>query len=275
MELFVNRILLIVEGEVREKDFFDRYKIVKKMENNICVVPFRQNIKELYRLCCDYIFDGIKPNNLVDILKDSNISSEDLKLLDGAFTDVYLIFDLDIQNAIINEKISLYLQTIEELISFFDDSTTIGQILINYPMMDSIYHTKDNAFTSYKDIFIPSDCDSSKNYKAMLSTNSLSFDCTRLSKNDFDMLSALNLMKANYVVNGNYTHPNAKEYEESINQMCIFSTQTNNIIDKGFMYVLNTSLFIDVDLFGRTLYFHQRGNRLYDEETLVNSLYKK
>ena len=267
----MNRILLIVEGEVREKDFFDRYKNVKKMENNISVVPFRQNIKELFRLCREYIFDGIKPNDVIDILKDSNISADDKKLLDGKFTDRYLIFDLDIQNALDGEKINGYLKTIKDLVLFFDDSTSIGQILINYPMMDSIYHIKEEFIDSYRDITISIDFEASKKYKDNLSKKGLTFDCTRLSKNDFDVLTALNLMKANFIVQGKYERPTAAEYEAELKQDNILACQVNNIIDKNFMYVLNTSLFIDVDLFGRALYFHNRGERLFDEPTaLIN-----
>ena len=168
MELSVNRILLIVEGEVREKQFFERYKVVKKIEGNLEVVPFHQNIKELYRLCKGYIFNGIKPDNIIDILKDSNISKDDKELLNGNFTDVYLIFDFDIQNARQIAFVKRYIEEIRELVIFFNDSTSIGQILINYPMMDSIYHITDDNFTGYKDIRIPSNIDFNKRYKEYL-----------------------------------------------------------------------------------------------------------
>ena len=52
----MNRILLIVEGEKREKDFFEQYKKVKKISDDLEIVPFCQNIKELFQLSKDYIF---------------------------------------------------------------------------------------------------------------------------------------------------------------------------------------------------------------------------
>ena len=82
------------------------------MEDNLDVVPFRQNIKELYRLCSSYIFYGIKPNNLIDILRDSNITPKDADLLEGQFTDIYLIFDLDIQNAQTRDNVIDYLKEV-------------------------------------------------------------------------------------------------------------------------------------------------------------------
>lgn len=116
----MNKVLVIVEGEVREKDFLNRYKEVKKINNDLEIVPYRQNIKELYRICSEYIFDGIKPDNILDILKVStNIKRDDLKLLDSKFTDIYLIFDLDLQNKKENQTIKSYFFEIGALIDFF------------------------------------------------------------------------------------------------------------------------------------------------------------
>lgn len=271
----MNRILLIVEGEKREKDFFEQYKKVKKISDDLEIVPFCQNIKELFQLSKDYIFNGIKPDNIVDILIDSNISEEDRKLLEGPFTDVYLIFDLDIQNAEEDSGIADYLKDIKELVSFYDNSTSIGQILINYPSMDSICHIKDDKFVSYKDIKINSNIDESKYYKVYLDENKLPFDSKRLSQNDFNMLAAINLKKANYIVNEKYQRLDHKTYEYDLTQMNIFEAQIKNILDKSFIYVLNSSLFMDVDLFGKALYFHERGKRLFLDSTLIDSLEHK
>lgn len=182
----MNKILLIVEGENREVTFFSKYKSVKRMNDNLEVVPFKQNIQELYRLCKGYIFNGIKPNNIVDIMLDAtNISESDKDLLQNKFTDVYLIFDLDIQNAIKEENIVNYLKEVNDLIDFFNDSTSIGQLLINYPSMDSIYHMSDSNFASYKDICIASDIETNKNYKAYVDSLQITYDCKHLTQNDF------------------------------------------------------------------------------------------
>lgn len=271
----MNRILLIVEGEKREKIFFDRYKTVKKMDNNLDVVPFRQNIKELFRLCNSYIFDGIKPNNIIDILRNSNITQKDAELLEGQFTDIYLIFDLDIQNAQTRANVIDYLNEVSEVVKFFDDSTTIGQILINYPMMDSIFHIKDDEFKEYKDIVVPSDIEYSKEYKRILGKKKLVFDSRRLIKNDFDMLSAINMKKANYIVREDYDQPDSYTFLYELSQENILAKQIENIEKHSYMYVLNSSLFIDVDLFGNSLYFHERGKRLFCDDTLIESIKHK
>ena len=271
----MNRILLIVEGEKREKDFFEQYKKVKKFSDDLEIVPFCQNIKELFRLSKEYIFNGIKPNNIIDILMDSNISEDDKKKLEGRFTDVYLIFDLDIQNAKTDSAIIDYLNDIKDLILFYDDSTSIGQILINYPSMDSIYHIRDDEYDSYKDIKIKSSIIENEDYKIFLSEKKLTYDCSKLTQNDFNMLAAINLKKANYIVNKEYQTTDHKTYEYTLTQMNILEAQIKNILDESFLFVLNSSLFIDIDLFGKELYFHLRGERLYLDSLLLDSLKHK
>ena len=271
----MNRILLIVEGEKREKTFFEQYKEVKKLSNDLEIVPFCQNIKDLFRLSKEYIFNGIKPNNIIDILVNSNISKADKERLNGPFTDVYLIFDLDIQNARLNGAITKYLEDVRELISFFNDSTSIGQILINYPSMDSIFHVRDDENESYKDVKIKATIKESKEYKNTIDKKKLTYDCSKLSQNDFNMLAAINLKKANYIVNKKYCAVNHKKYEYDLTQMRVFEAQRDNIIDNRFMFVMNSSLFMDVDLFGKTLYFHDRGKRLFSDNLLIESLKHK
>lgn len=253
----MNRVLLIVEGERKERAFFEQYQKVKKMENNLDIVSFRQNINELYRICKEYIFDGIKPNNILDIIMDSNISKSDKEKLKGKFTDIYLVFDLDIQNAITEDNVQDYLENVVEIIKFFNDSTSIGQILVNYPSMESIYHIKDKGVCSYKDIKVPASIIFNRKYKDYIYNNKLTFDCNKLTQNDFNMLAAINLKKGNFIVNGVFDIVSNKQYEYELTQEAIIKKQIEFINNDNYLYVLNTALFIDVDLFGKKLYFNE------------------
>ena len=95
----MNKILLIVEGCQEEPEFFEQYKKVKEC-SNFAIVAFKKNIFDLFKTCKEYIFGDIKPNNIIDILREkiNNPSEEEKRILDNRFTDVYLIFDLDVQN---------------------------------------------------------------------------------------------------------------------------------------------------------------------------------
>lgn len=163
----------------------------------------------------------------------------------------------------------------KEVVEFFNDSTTIGQLLINYPIMDSIFHVRDEDYEGYKDIIVPGNIEYSKEYKRTLDAKRLIFDSRRLAKNDFDMLAAVNMKKANFIVFQNYSQPNLDTYLYELTQANILAKQIENILERFYMFVLNSSLFIDIDLFGKSLYFHDRGKRLFDDDILIESIKHK
>lgn len=132
-----------------------------------------------------------------------------------------------------------------------------------------------DEFKEYKDIVVPSDIEYSKEYKRILGEKKLIFDSRRLIKNDFDMLSAINMKKANYIVREDYDQPDSYTFLYELSQENILAKQFENITKHSYMYVLNSSLFIDVDLFGKSLYFHERGKRLFCDDTLIESIKHK
>lgn len=267
-----NKILLIVEGDKEEQAYARYFEVLSKISPEIVV--FHQNIKNLGLLVKKYTFNGIKPNNLKDIILDGNLSDEDREKLNHSFTDTFLIFDLDIQNAD-DGKIKEYLNEIRELLVIFDNSTEIGQLLINYPMFESIYHLRDSRNDSYKDTHIIPTKENSLNYKNFTDSEKLTFDITKLTKNDFNLLAAINLKKANFIVKGEYEKPDKFVYQDELTQLSIFDKQCNFISEQNILYSLNSSFFIDVELYGKNLFFHGRGNRLFNDEELISSVKKK
>lgn len=275
----MNKILIICEGKT-EYNFITQYTNVIKSDN-FEVVTFRQNIIELYNIACEYIFDDIKPDNILDIIREkaTNIKKEDKEKLNNKYTDIYLIFDFDLQIQMYNkdqlEKKDIYdyLKKINSIVNFFDNSTTIGQILINYPMMESIYDFKKQNNESYekKIINIDNKLQQIKNYKRYIGANNLKFSESKMLKNDFNHLAAINLKKANKIVFGIYEKPSIDKFYEDLTQTAIFKKQKSKIMkkDNPFLYVLNTTFFIDVDQFGRILYFNKDSDRLYDDDIII------
>lgn len=273
----MSKILLIVEGNQEERDFFERYNETRK-SSTFSVVSFNKNIFSLYKICEEYIFDGIKPNNIVDVLKDNlnNPTVEDLEKLNDKYTDIFLIFDLDLQN---HRKpfqtCDEYLNKVFELIDFFNDSTTIGQLLINYPMMESFMHIDDDNFNCFKDFSISSKVAEEGKYKQYLHKMNINYSVDIMKEQDFTILAAYNLKKTNYIVNGTYEVPTKEIYEYDLTQRNIFDKQVENL-KNGFLYTLNTSIFVDVDLNGKKLYFNERYKFIYEERNnYLNGYYKK
>lgn len=260
-----SKVLIITEGKDTEVGFFQRFIKVFKQEDNIEIVPFSQNIKELYSLMQEYVFEGIYPNNTLEILRQQpTITAEDKQKLKGKFSDIFLVFDLDIQNSVQFASLEEYLDIVEKLIIFFNDSTRRGQILINYPMMESFRHIKTFKDPDYKNTNIPGSISFSKKYCNYLHKKGYVLDYNKFKLHNFNQIAALNLIKANYIVCKKYERPNKFVYEDNLSQINIFYKQKRLLmLKKSRMHVLNTSLFFYVDLYGKELFFNQRGDYLF------------
>ena len=137
------------------------------------------------------------------------------------------------------------------MIDFFNDSTTIGQILINYPMMESFMHIDDKNFEHYKDFKVSSQIVVEGSYCNYLHEQNMNFPVNIMEKSDFSILCAYQLMKANYIVNDEYSLPTSEVYEYELTQRNIFDKQVKNI-NNVFLYTLNSSIFIDADFLEET-----------------------
>lgn len=273
----MSKILLIVEGAQEEKEFFEAYNKTF-LEERISVVCFKQNIFKLYEICKEYIIHGIKPTNIIPIIKEAinDISDDERSILDQKYTDVFLIFDLDLQNhRTCYQCIEEYLTKISYLLDFFDNSTTIGQIVINYPMMESFMHIDDDNFANFKDFKVPFDIVEEGNYCNYLHSMNMNFPVKLLTKEDFEILFAYNLKKANYMLCKDYSRPSKETYEEILSQSNIFNFQ-KECLENRFLYALNCASFIDVELRGRKIYFNNDFSHLFNTGYLfLNNKYKK
>ena len=65
------------------------------------------------------------------------------KIFDYRYSDILLIFDLDPQDpAFTADKIL-------EMVSFFVESSDMGKLYLNYPMVEAFYHMKDIPDAAY------------------------------------------------------------------------------------------------------------------------------
>lgn len=128
-------ILFVFEGERREVMLFrsiERLFFQRPFDNIVC--SFKNNIYELYRQMQD-LGDGA---DIVGILKDNG--SIDLETDISDFSNVFLFFDLDIHNQ--NQGMDISRRQLREMLAFFDNETINGKLYVNYPMIESIYHTE-------------------------------------------------------------------------------------------------------------------------------------
>lgn len=146
-----NQTLLIVEGH-REKDrlFFLLLKAFPEMSiNRDDIHIYGTNIYQLYRdIAAEYGSDWEEAGEEVDLpfvfSKKKNMPH---LLYKDDFTNIILIFDYERQDTYFSEHKIHCMQKI------FSDMTDMGQLYINYPMLESFLHLKtvpDANYLGYK-----------------------------------------------------------------------------------------------------------------------------
>lgn len=243
------KILLLVEGERLEKLVFKELSRLYGLKSEIFCL--RCNIFMLYNVMKQYDFNA----SIKDILTEKSsisIYDEDRDILtNNKFAYTYLILDFDLQHSINN--VELELKQIREMCEYFKDETddTIGKLYINYPMMESFRDRDDfidekfmnkivciNDFVKYKEIA----------GKCKLSSTHIN----NYKKEGFDEIIKSNLNKASVKLFENKIF-NYHNYLKFISAMSMFEKQCLYVA-QGYVYVLNTSLFLLIDYFGERFF---------------------
>ncbi|MFS9172762.1 hypothetical protein [Streptococcus sanguinis] len=151
----MSNILFIVEGGKDEPKYIDQFIQYHKevMEQNgndvspIIVQSYGTLIYDLYKRISSYPeedkFETIPV--LLDILKSKSIKySSDLEDYEN-FSDIFLFFDLDAHYFCYRkDRKDILYENMNDLLSFFNESTEKGKLLISYPMFEALKCFKDD-----------------------------------------------------------------------------------------------------------------------------------
>lgn len=174
------QILLLVEGAHTDarlmKHLFKMYGLDFRYE----IVSYNTNIYVLY----NDMFRNGEPDtlDLSQVLKERERNPDRRKLLDIQYTDILLIFDLDPQDKSFTED------KILSMMRFFSESSDMGKLYINYPMVESFYHMKSIPDPDYDSYIATIDELKARSYKARVNSinrnhnySKFAIDCTECS----------------------------------------------------------------------------------------------
>ena len=259
------KILIVLEGERTESDFFE--SILGKFELNAELLVVGTNLYTLYHKCRLYDFECDVKDVLKEIIKDE--SKKDL--LDQKFTYTYLVFDAELQHKAPDQRgksifaedlVSQNFPKLIEMANHFTDETdpSIGRLYINYPMMESFRYCDDfdddNHLSSTVSIY------EMRNFKQIASRMKLS----GISPSKYEQTDFLNLIKMNIKRLMSLSDLEDNDFPLYSTYMRISESKTiaeNQIImvkNNQELYIINTSLFIILDYFGNR-------NGFYDDLT--------
>lgn len=138
------KILVLVEGAKTDVALMERLLSVYQIDIKYEIVSYCTNIYTLYH----EMFEDNDPADmdLLQLLKSREPDPVKKALFDEFYSDILLIFDLDPHDpGFTPEKIS-------GMARYFVESSDMGKLYINYPMVEAFYHMAsipDPDFDSY------------------------------------------------------------------------------------------------------------------------------
>jgi hypothetical protein len=173
MENKKSKILILVEGARTDLRLMEHLLKIYGIDRKHEVVSYNTNIYTLY----NEMFKDNEPAtmDILQLLKEREKDSTKKKLLDERYSDVLLIFDLDPHDP------QFLANKILEMMQFFTESSDMGKLYLNYPMVESFYHMKsipDAEFNSYK-----TSIEELKTYKQRVNSENRNHDYSKFAIN--------------------------------------------------------------------------------------------
>lgn len=169
-----SKILVLVEGEKTDYKLMDRLLRTYGISESHEIVSYNTNIYTLY----NQMFRDGDPEavDILQILKEHEPDETKKKIFDYRYSDILLIFDLDPQDpAFTADKIL-------EMVSFFVESSDMGKLYLNYPMIEAFYHMKDIPDEAYNTYTATLEELQNRKYKERVNRENRDHDYTKFAK---------------------------------------------------------------------------------------------
>ena len=137
------KILVIVEGAKTDFNLMKRLLKIYGISDNHQIVSYDTNIYTLYNQLPENE-EEYEDIDLQQILKEREKDERKIALLNERYTDILLIFDLDPQAPDFSPD------KIRKMANYFTESTNMGKLYLNYPMVESFYHMKNIPESLFK-----------------------------------------------------------------------------------------------------------------------------
>ena len=245
------KILFLVEGERKERRFFEEIK--RRFCLRCEIFTLKTNIFALYSKMeqSDFYLD------LTSVLRtEFKFTDEEKELLRQEFTYVYLIFDFDIQHLTAHgkfneERIRKNLEIVRKMCDYFVDESdpTIGKIYINFPMFEALFDF--DSFDNENSIRRMVNFSDVPNYKLMVGNRP--FSSKRLpdyADSDFRKLAKMNLIRLSRLVGLPHAVTDYEAYRSVRLAELVKAEGRFLLAGDHKIAVINTSIFFLLDYFG-------------------------
>ncbi len=138
-----SKILILVEGARIDLRLMEHLLHVYGIDKKHEVFSYNTNIYVLYQ----EMFASGDPASidLLQLLKEREKDPEKIELLNARYSDIILVFDFDPQDPLFSSI------KITDMMGFFTESSDMGKLYINYPMVEAFYHMKSIPDKDYNE----------------------------------------------------------------------------------------------------------------------------
>ncbi|HJJ90147.1 MAG TPA: hypothetical protein O0Y05_03830 [Methanocorpusculum sp.] len=238
-------ILFVCEGSNDEPKFLKALMKKTCPEYNFKIYSYNTTIHTLaYKLRKYYPDFDSGDTDIAAILKDLEEDEEKRSLLSERFSDIILAFDFDPHHK--NPDFEM----VERMLTYYVESSDMGKLYINYPMMQSYRHVRSLSDMEYLERYA-----SPRGYKELVSKESGIGNLSQYGYNSYMKIASLNVNKAWYFLTGGNRFPSREEYL-SIRWSDLYAKALDHYKKTLLSPVLNTLIFFKID-FNTQVFFNQ------------------
>ena len=232
---------MIVEGERAEPRLMGRALELYGISDVRAIYSYQANVYDLYRT----MFEGAEDVDdlyLPLVLRERERDPDKRELLNRDYTDIILIFDFDPQDHLFSQR------KLEEMVSYFDESTENGKLYVNYPMVEAY---RDLASLSYDDTYLERvvslDALARKSYKEDVGLRSHVPQLEECNVIVLNQILIQNLEKAGALVGCGYIDTDPMRFYDALTQAAILAEEGKRLRTDAIVSVLCTCLWFVID----------------------------
>ena len=189
------KILFLVEGAKTDVRLMQKLLSVYGFDQKYEIISYNTNIYTLY----NEMFRDNDPADLdlLQVLKEHEKEPRKKPLFDQSYSDILLIFDLDPQDPLFTSD------KIQRMTEYFVESSDMGKLYLNYPMVEAFYHMHDIPDAHFNEYFATQEELSNGTYKQRVNQENRNRNYTKfaVTKEECNTVIQQNLEKARWLCN--------------------------------------------------------------------------
>lgn len=248
------KILFVCEGKKDEPSFLKALMRKSFSSLKYSIYSYQTNIHILAsKLEEEYSDFDTNEMDIALILRNLETDAEKKRLLSDSFTDIILAFDFDPHHT------NPHFETVRRMLSYFTESSDMGKLYINYPMMQSYKHFK--CLPDYE--YFTREVSPIK-YKELVDIESCMPNLREYSYDVYMKIAVQNIRKAVWILERCDRVPSVEEYL-NFDWVKVYDKELSMFFKNGTVSVLNTLILCMVD-YNPTAFFSmlQRHPQKYD-----------